>query len=185
MSATTDVTRVKRALRKWLSLALVGTAAEDRVIFGQQGKPRMERPYCDVTLSSVASRGRDERRTHDNAGERHVVGPRVVMATVQLFGPDAMGLGEQARAGLYLEAVRALLHIEAVSFMEADPVQNITTSIETEIEERAVFAARFAYASDQTETVGWIEHVEVEAVLEDEAGTTVEDTTYWVPESPA
>ncbi len=186
MSASADMTRVETALRKWVELALVGTTAEGHVILGRQGRPRPVRPYATVGVDVVQTRGHDERRDLGADGSRRVVGPRVVLATIQLFGAGALGLAEQVRSSLQLEAVKALLRVDAVSVLgPPDAVQNVATGLETDIEERGAFEARFAYASDQTESLGRIDDVEIAEEYEDPAGTTVLTQTQWVPESPA
>lgn len=185
MSAVTDIASVKTALRKWVELALVGTAAEGHAVLSRQGGPRPARPYAMVGIDSVQMRGRDEKRDIDAAGERDVVGPRVVTATVQVFGANALGLAEGLRATLTLDAVRALLRSEGVSFLAAEAVQDITIALETDFEERAAFEVRVAYASSQTESVGWIAHVEVAGRYRDPSGTTIIDDGFWEPDSPA
>jgi len=186
MSGTADIARVKRALFAWVSLALVDTAAEDHVVIGRQGQLRMVRPYADVSIDSVQAEGHDEVGAFEgDAGARHVTGTRLVMVTVQIMGDGAMGLAETVRSFAWTQAAHRLFRLEGVAYLGADAVQDATLEMDTSMEERAVFVARVSFCSEQTETIGWIEHVEVEGTLEAPDGTDLEDDLFWVPESPA
>jgi hypothetical protein len=180
-----EQTHLRAGLRKWVELALVGTDAETKVIFAQQGRGgRPERPYADITVDSTAGVGRDERQPIDGLGDRKIVGPRVATVTIMVAGPDAIGLAEQVRDALWREDVLRLLRLEGVSFYNADPVQNGTVELESGLEQRGIFSARFGYRSAQTEHVGWIEDAEMVGSLEDQAGEELVSTELWVPESP-
>lgn len=156
------VTQIKAALRTWAINAVDGTGAEGRVIFVDQGQPRPARPYLDVKVNGIETRGRDELRPIDDDGLRDVVGVRAVRATINAYGPDALELAERTRSALWLENTTDLLRAAGISFWRAEPTLDITTEIDTSIEPRAVFEALFGVASVQTENVGAIECVEGE-----------------------
>lgn len=153
------VTQIEDGLRAWV-LAAISDVVGDRVIFADQGEARPERPYADVDVGAIEQRGRDEWRGVDADGLRDVTGPRAVRVTVQVYGPDAMELAERARAALWRETVGDTLRSAGIVFYNAEPVLDITTEIETDLEPRAAFDALFGVASLQTENVGVIECVE-------------------------
>ncbi|MFH0902141.1 MAG: hypothetical protein V2A73_16035 [Pseudomonadota bacterium] len=174
------MTQINAALRAWVETALVGTDAAGRTIFNRQGKPRPERPYADISIDSIRAVGQDERRPIDDDGDRGVVGTRIAAVTVQTYGADALGLAETIRSALSLKTVLTALRAEELVFLASESVQDITALLATDYEERATFEARFAFVSDQTENVGWIEAVEGSYEYEDIDGTTALDGTFSV-----
>lgn len=171
------VAQVEDALRTWVKNA---AGLGERVIMADQGHARPQRPYADVKVNAMESRGRDEQRPIDDDGEREVVGVRAVRATIRTFGANALELSEKIRSALWLETVTDLLRAAGVSFWTAQPSLDLTTAIETSLEPRAVFEALFGVASMQTENVGIIECVEGEGTFLDVAGTTVATMEYGV-----
>lgn len=186
MSAA-EQSRLLLGLRKWVEYAVDGLVPRVTVVFSQLGAPRPARPYADITVDSDVEVGRAERRAIDAAGNREVVAPHVATVTVALYGPSAMGLANQVRKSLELEAVTLRLRGEGVSFLQADGVQNASVALETGFEERGIFTAQFSYRASLTEFVGWAEAAEILATL---VTSPLEDdfqdysATLWVPESP-
>ncbi|HXK36155.1 MAG TPA: hypothetical protein VJ553_01065 [Candidatus Paceibacterota bacterium] len=167
------MTQIKSALWDWIETAVVGTDAAGRTIFDSQGKPRPERPYADISIDSIASIGPDERRPIDDDGDRRITGTRIARVMVQTYGTDALQLAETIRSSLMLKAVLSALRIAGLVFLATENVQDITALLDTDYEERAAVEVRFAFVSDQTENVGWIETVEGEYSYEKPDGTVV------------
>lgn len=194
MTAVSAQLAYQNALRAWATRAVRDTPVGGnaiQVIFAAQGAPRPGRPYVTIDIGSIVSRGRDERQGVDADGERHVVGQRTMVTTIQTHWPaddnagDALGLAEQVRSALWLDEVQGALRAAGLSFLGAEPIQGVAVPLETGFEDRGVFVARFGFKSDQTENVGFIDDVLVDAEYQNEAEETVLEEDFWVPESPA
>jgi hypothetical protein len=172
-----DVEAVEDALRGWVLSALEPDVGE-RVIFADQGQPRPERPYADISIDAIETRGRDDQRPIDEDGLRDVVGVRALRATVRCFGDNALGLAETARSALWLEPILDELRVAGLAFWRAEPALDITTEIDTALEPRAAFEALFGVAALQNENVGIIECVEGTGTYKDAAGTIVREQDY-------
>lgn len=177
------VVQLENALRAWVLSAMDDAYPDEQIIIADQGQPRPERPYGDIRIDAIESRGRDEQRPVDDYGDRDVVGVRAVRVTVQFYGPGAVQLAERARSALYLETVTDVLSAAGVAFWSAMPVLNLPIEIETEIEPRAAFDVVFGVASVQSEDVGLIETVEGTGTFSDVDGSPIPEATvdYEVP----
>ena len=174
------VIEIQNALRDWVVDAVGVSAVGQRVIFAEQGAPKPARPYVDIHIPGLASRGQDEKQATDVAGVRKVVGIRTATVTIQAYGPGAMQIAMTVRDALGKETVTDKLHAAGLSFWQAQQVSNLTTNIEAQFEERAAFEATFGLAAVSTETVGVIETVEGTATYKRPDDSTARVQNYTV-----
>lgn len=158
--------------------------ADGKVIWARQNGTRPAAPYITLNLTPFTTIGIDgTRHTYNSGGASGAEitlthgGMREFGLTVVAFGDglgdgSAMAVIETLRAGLNKITVREALEAANVSFFDFGTVVDLTQVIDTGFEGRATTTLRGYTTQEVTETLGYIQTVEVEAVISNV--TTVE-----------
>ena len=158
--------------------------ADGKVVWSRQDGVRPAAPYFTLNLTPFATLGIDgTRHTYDEDADPGTEitlshgGPREFGLTVVAFGDglgdgSAMNVIETLRGGLNKITVREALEAANVSFFDFGTVVDLTQVIDAGFEGRATTTLRGYTTQEVTETLGYIQTVEVEAVISNV--TTVE-----------
>lgn len=172
--------------QKAIQDALVSASglADGKVIWARQNGTRPAAPYLTLNLTPFTTIGIDGTRHTYNSGG--AAGAEIILShggmrefglTVVAFGDglgdgSAMNVIETLRGGLNKITVREALEAANVSFFDFGTVVDLTQVIDAGFEGRATTTLRGYTTQEVTETLGYIQTVEVEAVISNV--TTVE-----------
>lgn len=151
--------------------------ADGKVIWARQNGTRPAAPYVTLNLSPMQTLGIDgTRHTYDSGG---VAGSEITLShggmrefglTLTAFG-DGLGDGaavailETVRSALNKLSIREALEAANISFFDFGSVLDLTQVVDAGFEGRATVQFRGYTTQEVTETLGYIQTVEVEAVI--------------------
>lgn len=152
----------RNALIKWAKL--YSRQKKLQFIWSEQDSPRPKRPYGTLRfLTGPVKSGADEERVCDD-GSVLTSGPRQFTLSVNIYGEESLNLMATLQDSLDLPSCREYFRGHGLSVFEELGVQNLTSLIESEYEDRSQMDIIFNYASNVEDIVdpGIIETVELE-----------------------
>lgn len=154
--------QIYAAFRSWLSTATGLT------VIHEQAAPTGPRPgttYVTVKLLAIRQVGWDDygELTDPGApayGTMPIRGDRVLTASINVIGPDAVDKARDAINDLNKETVRDQFRAAKIAIRRPVALDDLTGLFDTEWEPRIHFDQQFGLADNYTDTIGIIEHVE-------------------------
>jgi hypothetical protein len=159
------------ALRRWMTDNTGFVAYHWKA----DGTPNPLPPYVQLTLQRVQRRGTTDAVSARNFNAANVGaelstvydGVRELSVSVQVVSDLAAGSGDatskmaDALANLETESRRSDLAVNGLSFIDADPIQDVPVLLETRWSQRATMDLRFRVMSETTETSTYIQTVQL------------------------
>lgn len=165
----------RNALIKWAKL--YSRKKKLQFIWSEQSAPRPERPYGTLRfLTGPVKSGADEERVCDD-GTVLSSGPRQFTLSVNIYGEEALNIMATLQDSLDLNSCREFFRDQGLSVFEELGVQNLTSLIESEYEDRSQMDIIFNYSSNVKDIVeaGIVETVELQGTHTGGKDTHVEE----------
>jgi len=126
----------------------------------QEG-PKPKKPFATLLLSSIGSRGMDEKRKAD--GQVEVIGRREAVLEVEYFGADAVTALTQLDQKMLSDTISDRCFKEGIIFFDSGEVMDITELLDTsKYEERAMLEFRIRFSRSTVDQTGYFENVEIQ-----------------------
>ena len=174
-----NIATKKAAIRVWLVNAMSIT-----VVFAKQGAPIPDRPCAILAILSVRKFGQDHKTkitVVDDEGTREIIGTRLIMCSVNVYGADALENAEKAISALEMFSVQQDLKSADLAINPHTQINDLERVIDTKFEGRAQFDIQFATSSTTEEDMSWIETVGMtEEYVAVEGGEVVLERTYTI-----
>lgn len=186
-----DWTTIQNALRAWVQAG----SALDNVIWSYHGGPRPSAPYIAMSISSVATVGRDwvvyeeaEAPAENATLKRTARGMRTATLSLQCFGTDAQGDTASpllADVIAHLELWAYDLDLAGVGLGSIGPIRLLEGRRGSILEPRALVEVELHLASEVFDYINDIGYVQLTShVMEQDGVTEVESTEQWIPTEP-
>lgn len=170
-----NVTGIQRGVYSWVS-----SETSWPVVWAQQNAPAPRSPYVTLQLGGTSRIGEEFLLAPNGDGTSVNVGTRELMVSVQAYGSGARQEAETIRDSLSKVTVRDTLAAARLYWVDSEPVQNISSLLPTQFEERAGLDVRMRTWSDTTDVPGWIETIDGTAVMLHPDDSTAYDGTFTV-----
>lgn len=151
----TSFTEAENAIQAWAASA----SGLEAIIANQDG-PRPPEPFVTVQVRDVGAQGLPYRTPPREDGTAEIHEDRTIMASVQIFGTDALNLGNALRATLERQETRLTFLQDGITFVRAQPVADLTQVVGTGFEPRASLDIEWRAAFQVADVVGCITSVE-------------------------
>lgn len=160
-----NIKSFKTGIYLWTERALRGTmVTADKIVWTKQDAPRPARPYVslDFLMGPAMEGSFDELREIPgaaNEGNFDVTGSRNISITVECYGDDSLEFASILHGSLEKPTVQELLSSYGIALIRQEDVRDVTLAMETRMESRHQFDARFRIVSSSVDRVGFIEKV--------------------------
>jgi len=156
-----NVTAVENALYDFVYSA----SGNKTTVWAFQNMPQQDDPranaYCELSIGNLARIGVDfQDRPDPTTLQNKITGNREFVLTVNVRGPNALGIAEDIRTALQKFDVLETLRAAGIVYVNDMPIQNLTGLEATEFVPRHMLEIVFRIASVPTAAAGAIEHVE-------------------------
>lgn len=148
------------------------------IISDQSDAPRPDKVsdpegFTACKVLSLTEIGRPEYARVDAEGLQEVSIQGQLNIDIQAFGPNALGRLSNLKLELKKSTVRGELYTACLALVSISAILDISTTLDTEWEERAQMAATFNLKTKITDNISVIETVILTENLADETGTVV------------
>ncbi len=175
------------AARTWLVNAV--DDATKYVVFGDQSgsgttsrtPPAPPEPYVTLRTTSIREVGQPEPEPSvDATGERTVYDRWQATMSCHFVGNGSRAYAIAAKRALNLDSVRTLFEEAEVGVLYTSDLQVVPEVRDGQWKQRHVFEIFLDVPDSQTETLSWIEHVEITGTLLNYDGTTLIENEFTV-----
>jgi hypothetical protein len=154
-----SVLTIEDAIYDWVHLVLPAVP----VIWYHQNAPRPVAPYLSLHLSVINSIGVDAVLPPESVhATSEIVGNRDFVLLCQGIGLTSMDFLETLKLSLEKPSVQAFLRSKNIVFVDRLANTCIATVVDNRYEERNILDLKFRFAQTDVDTVGIIEHVDIE-----------------------
>lgn len=129
--------------------------------------------FSSCRINSLLELGRPEYSAVDNNGNQIIKVQDKVEIQIQTFGPNAIGRLNCLKLEFRKRSFKSQLVIACLSFISASDVLNISTTLDTDWEERAQMTISFYISASIEDNVGIIENANITETYNDDPGTVV------------
>jgi hypothetical protein len=175
---------IENALVAWM-IAATGIPS-GRVVLADQNAPAPTSGlYATIRIGPITKVGTDQPGPVNESGIRTLYGIREFSVSINAFRDGARRAMEAAASSLDKEAHIQQLRAAGLTIRTATPVLNLTAPVEKTMREQRQMDVVFWAASEETEQVGVIQQVELEATTQQPpAPDDVETITIGEPYTP-
>ena len=177
MSNAIDIDKICDTIWAWINSRNVVEKPHQKIIQDDPNRDRPEPPYVSYDfLTGFVEVGTRDNQSYD-VGEDAVVvsGPRTFTMSIKAYGENAAQVMTNLHSSLELHSVQQLFQAANISKQTKGPVQKISVTLETGIEERYQMDVIFNASSILTEDQGEIRTVEItDAKVKDVTGADVQ-----------
>jgi len=172
--------QIYAAFRSWLSTATGLTVIHEQAA---STGPRPGTTYVTVKLLAIRQVGWDDYGELTDPlgppayGTMPIRGDRVLTASINVIGPNAVDKARDAMNDLNKETVRDQFRAAKIAIRRVTAYDDLTGLFDTEWEPRVHFDQEFAIADNYTDSIAIIEHVEGTAEFITPSGTIEEPFT--------
>jgi hypothetical protein len=164
-------TAVQDVLYDWaLSHSGLNVSTEqDKVFYANEKVMQPNATYITLNISNIIKETNDELR-NINDTDFVVSTIRSFTLSVNCYGKAALDYAVNLQSSFGKIEVKELLNTQNISFVSVDPIIDISALMDTIIEKRYVFEAKFYIASNVSIVSDVIENVEMQGELADAEG---------------
>jgi hypothetical protein len=157
------LTSLENAIYTWLD-----PLASEQIIWAKEKAPQPTSAYLSLNFTTLAvSEGAGFERLISGS-TRTLVQRRQATLNIQAFGENAVERLWSIKDAIYTEASLEAIVTANLSIIRDEDVQDISTLLDTQIQERASMDVILGYTKSVTDGTNWIESVEVTAFGETE-----------------
>lgn len=142
-----------------------------KIVIADQNAPRPSRPFVTIKVTIQNDSEHADIGAPDEYGIAEIVTDRMVMASIQSFGENAVEIMDALRLSLEKGSVHEGFRRDMLPFIRVvNGFEDVADVVGTEYEDRAQMDAEFRCAGVIEDDIGVIEHVEIEGTFDDARG---------------
>lgn len=173
-----NIAQIKAAIHDWVventDFVADDTARAKRIVFANQNAPRPSTPFITILVASLPISEHSEVKAPAADGNADIANHRMVTASIQCYGDNALGIMEGLILSLQKVTVQQSLRAAGLPYIRTlSDVDDRSDVVGTKFEGRAGADLEFRAVATVTDAVGVIESVEGTATHE-----TGENTNY-------
>lgn len=171
--------QVETVIMTWINSLSLGCDA----IWLDQNFARPNLPYIGLRLTPGSVVHQDYEARTDSNGDAEVLGDRKISLVVETYGSAGYDLIHKIDNSLEKLSVNIDLHANGLSFLQHGSIIDVSQLLDKEIEKRFRTEMLFLYRYIDTDSVGFIDTVEIDkTVLDVDLQTiTIDTVTITIP----
>lgn len=154
------------------------------VIWYEPNAPRPIVPYVTLFLNTTTQVNQDYSAPEtDINGNIFMRGDRTFTLQLQAYGGEPLNILEDIRTSIQKQTVLDALHAAGIAYNMTGIINDITSLVDSQFERRAQMDLTMTVAQRYSDNPGYFDHLILQQIYLDPAGTIVYDELVEIPET--